>query len=314
MSKKHGTVMPFAYFSGKVVPHSQAQVSIASHSLQYGTTCFAGIRGYMCDGVPQLFRLGDHHRRLMNACKLLGFDFSLTCEAFESILADLIQANSPTGDFYIRPFVYSPDQTLGPRFDGLSYELAIYLVPMSNYFDPSRGLNLGISSWRKFPDSSIPTKAKAGGAYLNSSLATTEAKANGFDEALLLDQEGYVVEASVANIILVYRGEVIIPPVGSAVLDGITLRTAIHLLREANIPIRFERIDRSMLPTCDELILTGTAAQYVFAASVDRRPIGDGTPGPICTLLRERFAALLSSKHPMSQQWLTAISLDPELV
>lgn len=314
MSKKHGNVMPFAYFGEKVVPHSEAQVSIASHSLQYGTTCFAGIRGYMRDGVPQIFRLKDHHKRLMNACKILGFDFSITYKSFESIFTDLIQANRPTGDFYLRPFVYSPDQALGPRFDGLSYELAIYLVPMQNYFDPSRGLNLGVSSWRKFPDSSIPTKAKAGGAYLNSSLATTEVKANGFDEALLLDQEGYVVEASVANIILVHHGEVIIPPVGSAVLDGITLRTAVYLLREANIPIRFERIDRSLVTTADELILTGTAAQYIFAASVDRRPIGDGTPGPICTLLRERFADLLASKHPMSQEWLTAISLDSELV
>ncbi len=302
-------MMSYAFFDGEVVPSEEARVSIASHSLQYGTTCFGGLRGRVEGESVQLFRLKDHHTRLMKACKMLGFDYSISFEAFNDALTSLVASNTPDGDFYVRPFVFCPEEKLGPRFDTLNYDLAIYMMSISNYLAQDRGLNLCISSWRKYPDTCIPTKAKAGGAYLNSSLATTEAKLGGFDEAIMLDHEGYVAEGSVMNLLIVYRGEVIVPQVGSPILDGITMRTVVELLRDADIPIRFERIDRSMLYAADELILTGTAAQVAYADSVDRRSIGAGEAGPICQLLRKGFTEIYAGNHPRSEEWVTTLTL-----
>ena len=233
-------------------------------------------------------------------------NFQLSWEDFKAIIEDMVQANAPQGDFYLRPFLFSENQTLTPRFDGLEFDLAIYGIPLNHYFDPSRGLRLMVSSWRKISDASMSTKAKAGGCYVNSALATTEAKRCGYDEALMMDEQGNIVEASVANLFVVYRREVIMPEVGSSMLEGITRRSVIEFLQEEGINIRSERIDRSMIYTCDELILTGTAAQVMYAHSVDGRIIGQGdTPGPICNCLRQKFSAVISQTHPKSRFWVT---------
>lgn len=297
------TLMPFAYFRKNVVPSQEASISIASHSLQYGTTCFGGIRGYFHEGNVRIFRLQDHYLRLAQAIKILGMQADLTWEHFQQVIFNLIAANQPEGDFYIRPFIFSESQTLTPRFDGLQFDLAIYAFPLNHYFDPDRGLRLMVSSWRKISDASMSTKAKAGGCYVNSALATTEAKRCGYDEALMMDEQGSIVEASVANLFVVYRGEVIMPETGSAMLEGITRRTVIEFLQEEGIPVHSQRIDRSMIYTCDELILTGTAAQVMFAESVDGRSIG--TEGPICKTLRQKFRDVIQNQHPKSPVWMT---------
>jgi branched-chain amino acid aminotransferase len=163
---------------------------------------------------------------------------------FQDVIERMVKANAPQSDFYIRPFLFSEDQVLTPRFDGINFDLAIYMTPLGHYFEPSRGLRLMISSWRKVSDASMPTKAKAGGFYVNSALATTEARQNGYDEALMMDDQGNIVEASAANFFLVYRGEVIMPEAGSAMLEGITRRTVLEFLEEEGINVRAERIDR----------------------------------------------------------------------
>ena len=304
--------LPYVYFEGKVVPGERARVSIACHSLQYGISCFGGLRGYVRDGVIKVFRLEDHYERLMNAAKILSFDFFIPFEEFKGIIKTLIHKNKPKKDFYIRPFIFCPQERLAPRRPGLTFDLAIYFVEMHQYFDPAKGLRLQFSSWRKYSDNQISTKAKAGGAYLNSYLASSAALHDGYDDALMLDAEGFLVEASVANVLMVYRNQCFMPSLGSALLEGITMRTAIDLLQDGGYPIRFERIDRSMVYTCDELMLLGTAAQITFAASVDGRNIGfagressPATPGPICLYLRERFASVLEGRHKRSKDWIT---------
>jgi branched-chain amino acid aminotransferase len=299
-------MMPFAFFRNEVVPFQDATISIACHSLQYGTSCFGGIRGYFHAGKVKIFRLLDHYERLTNAAKILGMNIQMSWEDFQNIIEKMVKVNAPQSDFYIRPFLFSEDQVLTPRFDGINFDLAIYMTPLGHYFEQSRGLRLMISSWRKVSDAAMSTKAKAGGFYVNSALATTEARQNGYDEALMMDDQGNIVEASAANLFIVYRGEVIMPETGSAMLEGITRRTILEFLEEQGIKVRAERIDRSMVYTCDELILTGTAAQVVFAQSVDGRVISsNGMPGPICQLLSKKLEEAIQGKHSKSSLWLT---------
>lgn len=304
--------LPHVYFRGKITPANEATVSIASNSLQYGSTCFGGIRGYHKNGSVSIFRLKDHHERLMNSSRIMGMGVYMPYEEFHKIIGDLIARNQPKTDIYIRPFLYSGEQQLIPRIDKVKFELAVYFVEMGAYFAANKGVRLGISSWQKFSDNALPTKAKAGGCYVNSALATAEAARSGYDEALLTDHDGHIVEASVANLLMVYRDRIISPPIGAPILEGITLRTMIELLEAAGKPVHFERIDRSMVYTCQELLLLGTAAQVTFVESVDGRRLGrpaelsaEATPGPVCQLLRDQFAQILAKKHPKSAEWLT---------
>jgi len=305
--------MPFTYFAGEVIPSEQAVVSPASHSLQYGTTVFSGMRGYFRDGKVRVFRLTDHFERLMQSAKILGMDFQMSLSEFLDIMAELIKKNNPQGDVYFRPFIFSPDEVLTPRFDRLNYQLCIYMISLDNYLlDPSVGLNLKISTWRKFPDSSIPNKAKAGGAYLHSSLAHTEATNEGYDEALVMDDNWNIVEGAGENLMMVTRGVIRTPAIGTAVLEGITMRSVVTLLEDAGKTIRHEPLDRSMIFACDELLLTGTAATVLYASSIDKRKIGvEGQEGPgeICQFLRKEFESLFDMSHPRSQEWMKEFSV-----
>lgn len=308
------TTMPFAYFQEQITPLEQACISIASNSLQYGTTCFAGIRGYHINNCIRVFRLKDHHQRLMHAAKIMGMDFYIDYSKFKEIIGELIAKNAPKGDFYIRPFIFSQNNQLAPKRPGLTFELAIYFAPLGHYFNPNQGMRLMVSSWRKFSDLSMPTKAKAGGCYINSFLATSEAVRCGYDEALMTDQEGSIVEASVANILISYRHRILAPPLGSAQLEGITMRSVVELLEREGAPIHFEKIDRSMLYTCSELLLLGTAAQVSFAESVDGRPITSNgairkEPGPLCQMMRKAFAAIIAKNHPLAAEWITEFAI-----
>jgi len=184
-------ILPYAYFKEQIVPIEKAQISIASHSLQYGTTCFGGIRGYLDNTnnkTALTFRLPDHFKRLINAAKILGMDFKMKENDFLKIIEDLIAKNKPESDFYIRPFIFTDDQVLTPKFHGLNFTLGIYMIPLGDYLDTSRGLKLMVSTWRKFSDASMSTKAKAGGSYIHSSLARSEAERLGYDEALVMDE------------------------------------------------------------------------------------------------------------------------------
>lgn len=301
-------LMPFSYFRNQIVPSAEAKVSIASHSLQYATMCFGGMRGYFRDGCARILRLQDHHERLMNAVKILGFDFFIPFEPFEDAIATLIKANAPTTDFYLRPFVFSDDETLGPCMDGRNFYLAAYMMPLGAYFKKDAGLRMMISSRTKFSDASLPTKAKASGCYLNSALATSEARRCGYDEALMVNEQGHIVEASVANLFVVYRKKVITPHIGTGPLEGITMRTVCQLLKDDEIDVEFDIIDRSMILTCDEAFITGSAAQVTYIESVDGRTLGRRSDapqmGPVCQRVTDLFSDLIEMKHPRSEMWV----------
>ncbi len=302
--------MEYCFFKDRVVPREEAKVSMASHSLQYGSSCFAGIRGYVRAGKVRFFRLKEHHERLMNGSKILGFGFYIPFEDFRQALIDLVEANHPKSDFYIRAFLFTENEQVGVCYDKVEFNLGIYFTPLGNYYASDKGLRMTVSSWQKISDSSISTKAKAGGAYVNSAMARTEAMRSGYDEALMMDHNQNIVEASVANLFVVYRQEIFTPSVGSDVLEGVTWRTMIELLKEMGYAIRYEPISRSMVYTCDELFLTGTAAQIISAESVDGRPIGrDGKDRTVATKLKQRFADLIDMKHPKSKEYITEVAL-----
>ncbi len=302
--------MKYAYFNEAITEFDNAKVSIAAHSLQYGTLAFGGIRGYYRNGKVAVFRLKDHYIRLMNASKMLGFEYFLTWEEFEGIIGEMIKKNEIKEDFYIRPFVYCPTPRIAPKKPGLQFELAIYMMPLADYGRTDGGIRFMTSTYRKYNDAAIPTKAKAGGAYINSFLATSDAIRNGYDEALMLDDSGNVVEASVANLLVVYRGKLLLPNLGSAALEGITIRSVVELLEYNGYKIERERIDRSMIFTADELLVTGTAMKVTYAESLDGRPIGTlnyneiSKPGKFCTLLKSEFEKVINGDHELSKEWL----------
>ena len=306
-------MMPYVYFEGDFRPQETATLSFSSHTVQYGTTVFDSLRDHYIDGNIHIFRLQEHFERLMESAKILGFEFEMEYDKYFKVVTGLIAKNKPTEDVYFRPFIYCDEQVLAPRFDGLKMDLAIYMMPLGAYHGNNDGLKLMISSWKKFSDASISVKAKAGGAYLNASLARTEAARNGCDEALMMDDNWNIVEGSVENIGISYKGEFLVPQEGSAILGGITIRSVIELLEAEGIPCRQTTISRSMVYTADELLLTGTAANVVFAASVDSRNIGPNKrkgPGPLCELLQNKFQEILHLKHPFHSKWVTVIELN----
>jgi branched-chain amino acid aminotransferase len=306
MMEVSSPLLPFAYFNDEIVLREKAVISIASHSLQYGTMCFGGIRGYVQDNQARIVRIFDHHERLMNSAKILGFNYEISFENFQKIIGELIAKNAPASDFYIRPFIFSNDEAIGPCMDGRRYQLAVYLLPLSKYFKREGGLRMMISSHPKFSDWSLSTKAKASGCYLNSALASSEARRCGFDEALMMNEQGQVVEASVANLFAVYRGQVTTPPLGTGPLEGITLRTVMDLLKSDGVSVSFGILDRSMVLTSDELFLTGSAAEVTYIESVNGRSIGrNGSMGPICKRAHDLFHQMLDMKHQRSAEWMS---------
>lgn len=301
---KSPKMMDFCYFRGEVVPKEKARISIASHSLQYGSTTFAGMRGYVHEEMIRVFRLKEHHTRFMNSTKIMRIGVDVPYGEFDQIIATMIEKNAPQEDFYIRPLIFTETEGIRVAYDNLQFELGIFMIPLGKYYHSEKGLRLMISNWKKASDASFPTKAKVGGLYVNSSLATNDARQAGYDEALMTDHNNNIVEGSVANLFLVFRGEVYTPPLGSDLLEGITWRTMVELLTDNGIKVRHEPISRTMVYTCDELFLTGTAVQVVHAHSVDGRIIGDGKVGPITKLVSKWYQELINMKHPKSKQYV----------
>ena len=305
--------MKYAYFDKEIVEFEKATVSIATHSLQYGTTCFGGVRGYYRNGKVAIFRLEDHYKRLMTASKMLGFEFFMEWDEFKNIVTELVKKNDIKEDFYMRPFIFCKEPRLSPKKAGLDFDLAIYMLPLADYVSTKGGLRLMSSTYRKYNDSSIPTKAKAGGSYINSFLATSDAQRNGYDDALMFDDAGNVVEVSVANIVLIYRDQVIIPDTGNAALEGITVRSALELLEYNGYKINRGKIDRSMVFTADELLVTGTAMKITYAESLDQRPIGqldfhaESKPGKFYELLKGEYEKVINGDHELSKEWLFVV-------
>ncbi len=296
----------YAYFKGKIVPYSEAKVGVMTHALNYGTAVFGGIRAYWNEEEEQLyiFRPYDHYRRFLNSAKLLCMELGHTPESLTEVTKELLRAEGHRCDVYIRPLAYKADETIGVRLHDLTDEVTIFSIPFDRYVSNDTDAHVTVSSWRRIDDNTIPARGKISGAYVNSALIKTDAVRAGFDEALVLTQEGHVSEGSAENVFIVRDGVLITPPVTENILEGITRRSVMELAREElGIPVVERPIDRTEIYICDELFLTGTAAQITAVTHVDHRPVGNGKMGPITSKLRELFEKVVKGKMPKYRHW-----------
>jgi branched-chain amino acid aminotransferase len=303
----------FAYFQGKIVPYSEARVGVATHALNYGTGAFAGLRGYWNADQQQLyvFRPRDHFVRLLNAAKMLCCSLDLTPEALVDLALSVVRAEGYRRDCYIRPLIYKASEVIGVRLHELRDELAIYSVPFHKYIERDDDAHVTFSAWRRVDDNAIPARGKICGAYVNSSFIKTDAALSGFDEVLVLTQEGHVSEASAMNVFMLRDGQLITPPVTENILEGITRRSLMVLAREElGLEVVERPIDRTEVFVCDEFFLAGTAAQVTAVTRVDRRAVGAGVMGPITSRLRTLYDDILRGRVAKYRHWIEPVYVE----
>ncbi|MCG2784812.1 MAG: branched-chain amino acid transaminase [Anaerolineae bacterium] len=295
-----------AYFEGKIVPFGDAKVSIATHGLNYGTAAFGGLRGYWNESQKKLFvfRPLDHFKRFLHSSKMLCMELPHTPESLTQVTLDLLRADNWQQDVYVRPLCYKADAGIGVRLHDLRDEVSIFATPFGAYGKNEDGAHVTISSWRRIDDNVIPARGKISGAYANSALIKTDAIRAGFDEALVLDQNGHISEGTAMNVFMVRDGVLITPPVTDNILEGITRRTVLELARdELKIPVVERSIDRTETYVCEELFLTGTAAQVTVVTKVDYRQVGNGQPGEVTLKLRKLFDDVVHGRVEKYAHW-----------
>lgn len=285
----------YAFFKGRIVPYPDAKVGVMTHSLNYGTAVFGGLRGYWNSAQKELhlFRPFDHFRRFLQSVRLLTMEVSLTEELLVQALLDLLRAEQLREDVYIRPLAYFADELIGVRLHDLRAEVSMIAIPFGTYLSHEDGCHVTVSSWRRVDDNAIPARGKIAGSYVNSALIKSDAVRAGFEEAIVLNQDGHVCEASAANIFVIRDGVALTPPVTDNILEGITRRTLIQLLRdELHIEVQERSIDRTELYVADEVFLSGTGVQISAVTRIDHRPVGTGKMGRITGALRDVFFAV----------------------
>ena len=299
-----------AYFGGQIVPMSEANVSVATHGLNYGTGCFEGIRAYWNAGQEQLYvlKLREHFERFANSRRMLKMQPRESIEELCEITLDLLRRQNFRQDVYIRPLAYKASRTIKLSLSSLEDAVTIFAFPMGNYVDISSGLHVGISSWRRVSGNAIPVRAKTVGAYVNSALAIDEATAAGYDEAIFLTDSGYVSEGSSCNLFLVRRGQLSTPRTADDILEGITRNAVMEMAeRELGIQTRERAIDRTELYDADEIFLTGTGVQISPVTKIEGRAIGSGQPGPITMELQRRYLNAARGDDPTYAAWCTPV-------
>jgi branched-chain amino acid aminotransferase len=298
------------FMNGEFLPAEQGVISVRAHGFAYGTGCFEGIRGYWNEQDQQLylFRLREHYERLHRSCKIMQISLPYTVDELIEITRELVRRNKQQQDVYVRPVAYKSDITLGVRLHDINDGFLITSEPTGNYVDVS-GLHCGVSSWRRVDDNAIPARAKICGAYVNSAFAKSEALQNGFDEAIMLTNEGKVSEGSAANIFLLTNGEFVTPAATENILLGVTRDTIMQLARrEFNRITRERKIDRTELYVADEIFLCGTGVQLAPVVSVDHRPIGTGQVGPISKELQDLYFDIARGKRSeYREEWCTPV-------
>ncbi len=307
------TLPGHALFRGRIVPYTEARIGILTHALNYGTAAFAGLRGYWNAGEAELFvfRPQEHFQRFLESARLLDMALPESPESLTEAVVDLLRAELYREDCYVRPLAYYADESIGVRLHNLTPEVSIVAIPYGRYIENDESLHATISSWRRVDDTMIPPRGKIAGAYVNSAFAKTDAQRAGFDEAIVLNQDGHVSEASAANVFLVRRGTAITPPVSDNVLEGITRRTVMELLsRELEVPVVERSIDRTEITLADEVFFCGTGVQIAAVTRVDHRPIGSGRMGPVVSSLRTLFFDVVRGKRAEYRHWCHPVYAD----
>jgi branched-chain amino acid aminotransferase len=294
------------WLNGELVPQSAATVPFLTPGLHYGVGAFEGIRCYATEHGPAVFRLPEHIQRLLNSVRILGFrDFPYEADVLRAAVKEAIAANALDA-CYIRPLVWLAEGGWNLTIDAGRPHVGIAVWPWKAYLGPEaleHGVRANVSTFTRLHPNVAMTKAKITGNYANSVLARTESMRLGFDEAILLDPEGYVAECTGENIFIVRRGIVETPP-GAAILDGITRQSIMTLARDAGHEVAETRITRDDLYGADEVFVCGTAAEVIALREIDFRQIGDGRTGPITRALQRAYHDATEGRHRRSSEWL----------
>jgi len=297
------------YFGGRYVPIAEARIGILTHALHYGTGVFEGIRAHWNEAQQELFmmRPREHFERWKQNCGILHIDVPLSPEELCSIAAELLKRNGLRTDAYIRPLAYKCAERVGVSPDGKD-AFAVIALAQGEYLHAEKGVHAGVSSWRRIEDNAIPARAKICGAYVNSALASDDARRSGFDEAIFLNESGHVAEGATCNLFMVRKGQLITPPVTENVLEGITRDSVMELAqRELGLEVVERAIDRSELYVCDELFFTGTAVGIAPVVRVDHRSVGDGAIGLVTRQVRQLYFDATRGNLLPYRKWLVPV-------
>ncbi len=296
----------WVFYEGELARYHDVHIGVMTHALHYGTGCFEGIRAYWNGEREQLFLLqaAAHFERLHRSARILRMDLPYSVGELVEVTLELLRRNEYRTDAYVRPLVFKSVEQIGVQLHDLADGFLVYTAPMGNYVEVESGIRCGVSTWRRVPDCALPARAKVTGAYVNSALAKSEALENGFDEAIVLSEDGHVSEGSAENVFMIKDGLFVTPPVTDDILEGITRRLLIGLIRdELRMPVVERSIDRTELYACEELLLCGTGAQVSPVIEVDRRPIGDGRVGEFTRELQQVYFAAVRGDSPRYRDW-----------
>ncbi len=296
------------WLDGEMVPWREAKTHVLTHTLHYGMGVFEGVRAYRTGEGTAIFRLREHTDRLFNSAHILGMKIPYDREILDQAQRAAVRENG-LASAYIRPMCFYGPEGMGLRADNLNVHVMVAAWEWGAYLgedNMKNGIRIKVSSFTRHHVNITMCRAKANGNYMNSMMALQEAMRDGYDEALLLDAEGYVMEGSGENIFIVREGVLYTPDLTSA-LDGITRKTVITLAGELGIPVVEKRITRDEVYIADEAFFTGTAAEVTPIREVDGRAIGGGTRGPITERLQSLYFDLVHGRHEGHREWLTLV-------
>ncbi len=299
----------WAYLGGKFVPIREAKISVMTHAFNYGTGVFEGIRAYWSAEQEQLYglHLREHYARLLRSCNIMRIALPHSVDDLVGITVELLRKCGYREDAYVRPIAYKASELIGVRLHNLDDAFTVFAVPFGNYVPIDRGLSCHVSSWRRVDDNALPARSKITGSYVNAALAKSEAEEAGFQEAIVLTQDGHVSEGSAANLFMVRNGVLITPPPTDNILEGIVRSCVLRIAADEKIPFEVRSIDRTELYICDEVFLCGTGVQVAAVTNIDHRPVGTGEFGPITRGIGEIYFDAVRGKSGRYREWLTPV-------
>lgn len=298
----------YCWLDGKIMKDSEAVVPILTHSMQYGSGIFEGLRAYKTGEGTAIFRLEEHVDRFIRSAKAYSMDLGYGKAELMEAIKGLVRKNS-VDSCYIRPFAFYNDSRIGVSAVGKKVSVFIAVVHLGAYFGKEKegGIKCKVSSWRRINSDILPPQAKASGNYLNSVLANMDAVSSGAEEAILVSDGGRIAEGPGENIFIVENRRLVTPSRDSDILLGITRDSVIRIAEYIGLSVEERDVHREEIYSCDEAFFTGTAAEITPIVSIDSRVIGNGMPGPLTKMLSERFSAITSGKEAEFSNWLAYV-------
>ncbi|HEY2975537.1 MAG TPA: branched-chain amino acid transaminase [Pyrinomonadaceae bacterium] len=296
----------WVWMNGEMIPWHKATVHVSAHGLHYGSGVFEGIRCYETEDGPAVFRLNDHLARLLASAAVYGMEIPFSQDELARAVREVIE-RSEFSSCYVRPVCFYGSESLALHPRNCPVEVAIFAWPWAPYLGTEgleQGIRLTVSPWRKFHSDMLPTTAKACGQYLNSILAIRDAAARGFDEALLLDRDGYIAEGSGENLFIVREGKVFTNDQQDSILLGVTRDSVIQIARDLGYTVEIAALRLKHLQAADEAFLTGTAAEVTPVRELDGMEIGNGGPGAITGKIQKNFFAAVAGRDERYRHWL----------